>query len=59
MLWQNIIAVVLVLILAAQSAQLFHGVIYKKFSVEETWDKFGINIIYTNPLLYYVGSIFY
>jgi hypothetical protein len=51
----RVTAVVLVSILVARSVQLFHGVIYEKFGVQETWD--AINDIGNQEiLLYHVGS---
>jgi hypothetical protein len=51
----------LVLILAAQSVQLFRGVIYKKFGIQETWDDSWIlhsNFVSSGPSLYYVTQFY-
>ena len=57
-LWRNITAVILVLALVGQSVLLFYNVIYEKFGVQEMWDKLGMDITQTRPILYYVSSIY-
>ena len=57
-LFRNVTAVILVLALVGQSVLLFRNVIYEKFVVQEMWEKLGINITQTRPILYYVSSIY-
>ena len=57
-LWRNISAVLLVLILVAQSIRLVVGVVHDTFGIQETWDSLGVNLHGVNlrAQIYYVGS---
>jgi hypothetical protein len=56
---RNISAVLLVLILAAQSIRLVLGVVHDKFSIQETWDSRSVNLYDALAEVYYVGSSFH
>ena len=57
-LWRNITAVILVLLLVARSVQLFYGVIYENFSIQETWDELEFDMNTMIPCLCYVSPNF-
>ena len=57
-LWRNITAVILVLLLVVRSVQLFYGVIYEKFSIQETWDELEFDMVMMTPCLCYVSPNF-
>jgi len=57
-LWRNITAVILVLLLVVRSVQLFYGVIYEKFSIQETWDELEFDMVTMTPCLCYVSPNF-
>jgi RPA family protein len=58
-LWRNITAVLLVLILVAQSVRLVVGVVHDKFGINETWDSLRLNISDAVGEIYYVSSFFH
>jgi hypothetical protein len=60
-LWRNITALLLVLILVAQSVRLVVGVVHDRFVINQTWDSLGVDLdaygVWTE--IYYVGLFFY